>query len=243
TDDYRERSFRIGGGVSHRFSDELEGELGIGYQYSEVDDAFGSREFQHIFVPGKLTYDSRDVELDATEGAFAQLDFMPFVGLDNDAAGARVYLDVRNYVAFGQDSRFVFATRGQLGSVAGANASEVPPEMLFFSGGAGTVRGQEYESLGIPLTPALQFGGRSILAVSAELRAQIKGPWGVVGFVDYARIGEGSFFDGFTEDHAGAGFGVRYDTGLGPIRVDVATSILGDTGDNFELYVGIGQAF
>ena len=243
TDDYRERSFRIGGGVSHRFSDKLEGELGIGYQYSDVDDAFGSREFEHIFLPGQLTYDSRDVELDATEGAFAQLEFTPFVGLDNDAAGARIYVDVRSYVAFGQDKRFVFATRGQLGSVTGANASEVPPEMLFFSGGAGTVRGQEYESLGIPLTPSLQFGGRSILALSAELRAQVKGPWGVVGFVDYARIGEGSHFDGFSDDHAGAGFGVRYDTGLGPIRVDLATSILGDTGDNFELYIGIGQAF
>ncbi|MEL7254909.1 MAG: autotransporter assembly complex family protein [Pseudomonadota bacterium] len=241
--DYRERSIQLGAGVRHIFSDELSGRIGIGYQFSDIDDAFGSRQLEHILLPGKLTFDNRDVPLNATEGVFAELELTPFVGLDNDAAGARVFLDLRNYLGFGENDRFVFATRGQIGSVSGARASEVPPGMLFFSGGAGTVRGQDYQSLGVPVSPTLQTGGRSFAAISAELRANITGPWGAVGFVDYALIGEGSFFDGFTDDHAGAGFGVRYDTGIGPIRVDLATPIGSNAGENFELYVGIGQAF
>ena len=241
--DFRERSGRIGGGVAHIFSDKLDGELGIAYQFTDIRDAFGSRELSHILLPSRLTYDSRDVELNATEGAFAEVEFMPFVGLDNDAAGARIFLDVRSYVSLTEDNRFVFATRGQIGSVAGARAFEVPPGLLFFSGGAGTVRGQDFKSLGIPFLPGLQIGGRSFAAISAELRANITGPWGAVGFVDYAVIGQGSFFDGFPDDHAGAGVGVRYDTGLGPSRVDIATPIGSNAGENFELYVGIGQAF
>ncbi len=241
--DFRERSVQLGGGVRHIFSDELSGGIGIRYQYSDIDDAFGSRQLEHILLPSRLTFDNRDVELNAKEGVFAELEFTPFVGLDNDAAGARAFLDVRHYQGFGENKRFVFATRGQIGSVSGARASEVPSEMLFFSGGAGTVRGQDYQSLGVPVTPALQIGGRSFAAISAELRADIKGPWGAVGFVDYATIGQGSFFDGFTDDHAGAGFGVRYDTGVGPIRVDLATPIGSNAGENFELYIGIGQAF
>ncbi|MEM6588636.1 MAG: autotransporter assembly complex family protein [Pseudomonadota bacterium] len=241
--DYRERSIQLGGGVRHIFSDELTGGIGIRYQYSDIDDAFGSRQLEHILLPGKLTFDNRDVALNATEGVFAELELTPFAGLDNDAAGARVFLDLRHYRGFGENKRFVFATRGQVGSVSGARASEVPPEMLFFSGGAGTVRGQDYQSLGVPVTSTLQIGGRSFAALSAELRANIKGPWGAVGFVDYATIGQGSFFDGFTDDHAGAGFGVRYDTGVGPIRVDFATPIGSNAGENFELYIGIGQAF
>ena len=233
----------MGGGVRHIFNDELSGALGIRYQFSDIDDAFGSRQLEHILLPGKLTFDNRDVALDATEGIFAELELTPFVGLDNDAAGARVFLDLRNYQSFGENDRFVFALRGQIGSVSGARASEVPPGMLFFSGGAGTVRGQDYQSLGVPLSPTLQIGGRSFAALSAELRADIKGPWGAVGFVDYATIGQGSFFDGFTDDHAGAGFGVRYDTGIVPIRVELATPIGRLAGENFELYVGIGQAF
>ena len=41
----------------------------------------------------------------------------------------------------------------------------------------------------------------------------------------------------------GTGLGLRYDTGFGPIRFDVATPVAGDTGDGVQIYIGIGQAF
>jgi len=194
-------------------------------------------------LPTKNAYESRDNALDAKDGSFAEREFTPLFGLDKDAAGARIFIDVRNYVAFGEGNRFVIATRSQLGSVAGARASEIPPNMLFFSGGAGTVRGQEFQSLGVPFLPGIDVGARSFYGFSAELRASLNGPWGAVGFIDYGRIGRGSLFDGFTDDHAGAGVGVRYDTGVGPIRVDLAVPVGSNAGENFELYVGIGQAF
>ena len=47
---------------------------------------------------------------------------------------------------------------------------------------------------------------------------------------------------------AGAGLGVRYETGLGPIRLDVGVPVSGpgaslDTIWDAQLYIGIGQAF
>ena len=45
------------------------------------------------------------------------------------------------------------------------------------------------------------------------------------------------------DSHAGAGLGLRYDTGLGPIRLDVAAPISGTTGDGVQIYVGLGQSF
>ncbi|MEL6801938.1 MAG: BamA/TamA family outer membrane protein, partial [Pseudomonadota bacterium] len=46
------------------------------------------------------------------------------------------------------------------------------------------------------------------------------------------------------DSHSGAGLGLRYDTGIGPIRLDVGVPVSGpgDT-SGFELYIGIGQAF
>ena len=153
-----------------------------------------------------------------------------------------MYLDARNYLTFGKSDGLTFATRAQLGSVSGAAIGEVPPDMLFYSGGAGTVRGQSYKSLAVNLGPGLRIGGRSFAALSAELRARVKDKWSVVGFADAGFVGADSWWDDGST-HYGAGFGVRYDTGLGPIRVDIATPPGSDAGDDIELYIGTRQAF
>jgi translocation and assembly module TamA len=118
---------------------------------------------------------------------------------------------------------------------------------LFFSGGGGTVRGQPYRSLGIAVTrgfgPEFLIGGKYFLAGSLELRAKVSDKIGVVGFVDWGSIGLDGFTGEFAESHAGAGIGLRYDTGLGPIRFDVAAPISGTTGDGVQFYVGLGQSF
>jgi translocation and assembly module TamA len=36
---------------------------------------------------------------------------------------------------------------------------------------------------------------------------------------------------------------VRYDTGFGPVRLDLAVPVGGKTGRGLQVYVGIGQAF
>lgn len=66
---------------------------------------------------------------------------------------------------------------------------------------------------------------------------------GLVGFYDLGAIGSDPIPTKDAKWHAGAGLGLRYDTGFGPIRVDLAMPVSGDTGDGVQLYVGIGQAF
>ncbi|MGK7653910.1 autotransporter assembly complex protein TamA [Roseovarius sp. B08] len=242
-EDYRQRTFEVGGGVSHIFSDELEGEIGITYQYAEIDDDLGSRTNQLLLLPGKLTFDNRDEPLDATEGFYVGLEATPFLALDAGDPAFRLYADARTYVGFGENDTIVLAGRTQIGSVTGASLLDVPPEMLFFSGGSNTVRGQPYQSLGVDLGGGNTSGGRSFLALSGEVRARVADSWQVVGFADTGFVGRDSFGGGDGDWHSGAGFGIRYDTGIGPIRLDVATPLDGDAGEDYEFYIGIGQAF
>ncbi len=79
------------------------------------------------------------------------------------------------------------------------------------------------------------------MAVQSEIRREITERIGVVGFLDAGFVGADSFGSG--EVHSGAGLGLRYSTGFGPIRVDVGAPVTGDTGDGPQLYIGIGQAF
>jgi translocation and assembly module TamA len=37
--------------------------------------------------------------------------------------------------------------------------------------------------------------------------------------------------------------GLRYATPVGPLRLDVAMPVAGDTGEGVQFYIGLGQAF
>jgi translocation and assembly module TamA len=61
--------------------------------------------------------------------------------------------------------------------------------------------------------------------------------------VDAGAVGTNSIVD-FGQAGVGAGIGVRYNLGFGPIRVDLATPISGRRGGSpLQVYVSIGQAF
>ena len=68
---------------------------------------------------------------------------------------------------------------------------------------------------------------------------------GIVGFADAGYIGRESVPNGSDgEWHSGAGLGLRYATGIGPIRVDLALPVTGPEDETgLQFYIGIGQAF
>ncbi len=242
---YLSDTVQFSGGFVYRFSDELEAEASLAYRGSRVEDAFGERDFQMLVFPSSITWDTRDDGLDPKRGFFLKGEARPFIGLADIENGAQLVADARTYFGFGEDDRFVAAGRVQFGSLFGPEIEDAPPDYLFFAGGGGSVRGQPYQSLGTGKVNGTIVGGRSYLALSAEMRARIRGAIGVVGFVDSGYIGTEELYDGSGEWMTGAGLGVRYDTGFGPIRVDVAAPVDGgpDDADPLQIYIGIGQAF
>ncbi|OWU83345.1 membrane protein [Oceanicola sp. 22II-s10i] len=225
-------------GIERFITENLTAELDFGVRLSSVDDAFGSRNFNHIIGRGKLQWDRRDDDLDPRRGLFAEVEAEPFIGFDGSDTGARLYGDFRGYYPLGES--FSLAGRVQAGSVLASTLAQTPPDYLFFSGGGGTVRGQDYQSLGGSVVGGEVVGGRSFVGLSGEIRTKITQNIGLVGFVDYGYVASGPDFTG-GDWHAGAGVGGRYYTPIGPIRFDVAVPISGESG--FGVYVGIGQSF
>ncbi|MCQ0091908.1 outer membrane protein assembly factor [Roseovarius sp. M141] len=232
----------LGFGFSRIVTEQLTLEAGLALRYSDEQDSLGSREFFHLLLPVKATYDSRDVPLDPARGFYAQADVMPFVSLNGSDSGGRVYLDGRTYYQLDEGGMFTLAGRLQFGSILGASLADTPQEFLFYSGGGDTVRGQPYQSLGVPQGTGIT-GGRSFVGASAELRVDLAGNFDPVAFFDVGYIGAESVYDGSGRWQSGAGLGIRYATGIGPIRVDVGLPVTGSTGDGVQLYIGIGQAF
>lgn len=244
-EDYTADTAGIAFGLTRYITDELTGEAGIGYQVSEVTDDFGDITYKQLVLPITLTWDTRDAPLDATEGLYARSELTAFRGFGTTGTGGRLAFDGRAYRGFGEDDRVVLAGRVQGGGIFGSEILETPRDYLFYSGGGGTVRGQPYQSLGVEIDrdgQTQEIGGTRFLAASAEVRVGIRGNFGAVAFYDAGFVGVDDFSDG-GEWHSGAGLGLRYDTGIGPIRFDVASPVSGDTGEGVQIYLGIGQAF
>lgn len=230
-------------GVNRILTPDFEVSAAVGIQSARVRDELGERDYTFLTLPLTAEYDKRNKELDATRGYYLDGELTPFVGLDGEVAGGRFYGDARGYLSFGEEDRFTFAGRTQIGSVFGAEIEEAPADYLFFSGGGGTVRGQPYQDLGVTVNGA-EVGGRSFAGAQLEARIGITEKLGAVAFYDVGMVGPDPVLSGDDDWHAGAGLGVRYDTGIGPIRVDLGTPASGDDiGESAQLYIGIGQAF
>ena len=231
-------------GARRTFSDRLYAEASAGFQWSDADDAYGDRrKFRYFIIPFRSEWDERDSKVSATRGFYLDARAMPFAGLSETESGLRLFADGRAYTSLGTGGNLVLAGRVQIGSVLGPSADSVTPDFLFFSGGAGTVRGQPFESLGIPVDGGVA-GGKSFFGFSGEVRGKVTDAISLVGFYDYGAVDTSAFVGTDAEFHSGAGIGVRYDLGgFGPLRFDLAVPVQGDTGDGLQFYLGIGQAF
>lgn len=223
-------------------SERFETEIGMAVFVSEVEDNFGNRDFTIYGVPMRAKYDARDNIVDPTRGYYLGATAFPYLGYSDAKHGVLLSGDARFYRGFGFDNRVIAAARIQVGSIIGPSISETPPDLLFFSGGGGTVRGQPYQSNFVSVG-GIDSGGLSFLGLSGELRVKVAEQISAVAFYDAGFVGETSDIWGSGNFHAGAGLGARYNTGFGPLRVDLGYPVAGDTSGGPQLYIGIGHAF
>jgi translocation and assembly module TamA len=118
-------------------------------------------------------------------------------------------------------ARDVLILRGQLGAVQAESTNVVPNKFLFRTGGALTVRGYDFESLGVEQGGAI-VGGRALVVGSVEYVKWLQrwgGNWGVAAFVD---AGDAAARFNDLDVALGYGLGARWRTPAGPLAVDVA---------------------
>jgi translocation and assembly module TamA len=230
-------------GLNWFFSDQLTFEGGASFEVARFDDDFGTRDFQTAGLFAGVVYDGRDSSVDPTEGWYASANLEPYFDLLGGSPGARLVVEGRTYFGFGEDDPFVLAGRLKAGAVLGPDLIDIPPDKLFFAGGGGSVRGYAFKSIGVDDGMGNITGGRYLLEASLEARARVTDDIGVVGFVDGGYVAADTF-PGLDDLRLGAGVGLRYYTGLGPLRLDVAVPLNKKAGDpDYAIYAGIGQAF
>lgn len=250
TDAYDENGVGISADVERRFRKTSYVTLGGSLDYSQTEERQATtllplgRKLVTVAALGAMALDRSDDPLDPKRGWRVEARLEPTLVA---GSGTLPYLKAQAqgtaYLPFDDKGRTVLAGRLKVGSIVGGLIPEVPASRRFYSGGGGSVRGYAYQAIGPRLSDNTPQGGLSLVEASMEVRQKIGAHWGVVAFVDAGAVGS----DQIPSDKnlsLGAGIGVRYDLGFGPIRADLAVPLNPRTGDpSFQVYLSIGQSF
>ena len=252
TDAYDREAIELTSAIEVIQSQKLSYTAGLSSEYSKEVDVFTrnsvqttDREFQILSVFATARLDHSDHPLDPSQGWRAQARIEPAFSIGEDASQFfTATAQLTAYQALTRSKKWIVAGRVQTGFVFGADLDTLPASRRFFAGGGGSARGFEYQSLG-PIEPNTNdpTGGRGLLESSAELRWSGNGSLGYAAFVDAATV-SGNQSPAFDDLRFAVGVGLRYQTPIGPIRVDLATPLDRRSGeDPVQLYINIGQAF
>lgn len=207
-----------------------------------------------VFVQAGVTYDSTDSLFNPTRGYTARMGYrlaVPF--LTSDYGYHRLTLEATHYVKVSEGWIVAFKVLPGAIFTYGGEDARVPLFQRLFAGGATSVRGYGRRMLG-PKDDPVRFGqerdpepvgGNGLLEGSVELRFPIRGNFRGAAFVDMGNVWSDVGDISPTDLEYTPGLGLRYETIVGPFRLDVARKI--DTKEDFlpswVLHISIGHAF
>jgi len=148
----------------------------------------------------------------------------------------------------------VLANRLRLGTIdaLGDPDRQVPFYKRYFLGGSSSLRGWGRFEVGPTSGFGLPIGGHTMLEGSSEMRFPIAGRVSAVAFLDYGNVWPGAWDFHVDDLRYAVGPGLRYLTGIGPIRVDAGYQLnpipnLRVDGRperrHWRLHLSVGQAF
>jgi len=167
--------------------------------------------------------------------------------------GSKLEFDIRGAGdSFGSDTSFVqiqaqgkwiwglrnrarILVRGKGGRTWERAFDELPPSVRFFAGGDNSVRGYGFETLGPTNEDGEVIGGSHIITTSFEYEHPLKQLWSIALFADAGNAFNGSRWD----LKSAVGIGARWQSPLGPIRVDLAQPQDG-TNRDLRLHISLG---
>jgi outer membrane protein insertion porin family len=224
-----------------------------------------------------IVRDTRDDLTDPTDGRFVSANGqIAGRSIGSEVGFAKSYLVGQMFRVIPHAHRAVFAGSARFGLATGfprltvdrdANGQvilgpdgrpsmitvrDVPASERFFAGGDTTVRGFALDQLGTPATidkDGFPQGGEGLVIFNAEVRAPVARGLGVVGFVDSGNVFEHVSAISLVDLRGSVGFGVRYKSPIGPIRVDLGFKLHRDVNAAGQrepltaLHISLGQAF
>ncbi len=202
---------------------------------SEKFELGGEKESIELLIPGislsrkvsdNLVYprNGYSVEVDLHGATTSMLSDTTF--LKGSLSAATIY-------PLGDRGRLLL--RGEIGATDSDNFDQLSFSQRFFTGGDRSVRGFEYQEISPVNDEGERVGSRYLSTLSIETDYLIYNDYGIAAFVDAGSASNSAFSD----YKVSAGFGFRYRSPIGMIRLDFAQPVNEDD-QSVRLHVSIG---
>lgn len=245
TKGYHASSYSLSAIIERQVNDCLK--LSYGAMFKRLRDTHSDNNasFNLIKTPFQLRWSNTDNILDPSQGHSLNLKVVPSLQiLKPQFAYCINTLTAAIYFPFCNDKRYVIAARATLGSIFGEKRHTIPPSERFYAGNEHLLRGYHYMTVS-PLKGREPIGGRSMMIYTLEARVRATESVGYVIFYDIGNVYD-NYLPQFTKQMLQSiGFGLRYNTPVGPLRLDFAVPLhrRKRIDENFQVYLSIGQAF
>ncbi len=229
----------------------------VGLVHDTRDDPADPKSGELLTVDSSLAARAIGSEVGFVKGYLGAFVYRQIPGADRFvvAGGVRVGLAspfVRSFTVMPELPPDVEGLGTVRGTPVEIDVGELPLSERFFAGGDRSVRGFALDRLGDEATidqDGFPLGGNATLIFNAELRTLVTRTVDVVGFLDAGNVYDRVENISLARIRGGAGFGVRYRSPVGPIRVDLGFKLDRQQFGNGEferptaLHISIGQAF
>ncbi|WP_437883445.1 autotransporter assembly complex protein TamA [Pseudomonas sp. LRF_L74] len=221
-EDVESRKLSLGAQWQHQLAKDWMRVVSLRWEQEHYDFGDGSPDGVSNFLMPGVSYDllRSDSPVDPSQGYRLQMDaVVAKQGLVSDADMVRFNGVAKGLYTFSGGHRLL--GRAQIGLIATNDFSAIPPSLRFFAGGDQSVRGYDYQSLSPEDHQHNKVGARYLMVASAEYQYPIAKSWRLATFVDHGNAVDSPMDGGKT----GVGFGVRWVSPVGPIRVDLAHAL------------------
>ena len=166
-----------------------------------------------------LNYDSRDKVFNPTEGADHSLTFQ-YAGIGGDIGFTKYMAELGHYFPLFWGTVGFLHARG--GYVNESSGKKLPDYEKFYLGGINSLRGFEWRDICLKDEEGADIGGGKFVQFNVEYLIPLIRKAGVVGviFFDAGNVYERTETIDFGEMRQSAGFGFRWYSPMGPIRIE-----------------------
>lgn len=147
------------------------------------------------------------------------------------------------FTAYHRIGEVILAYRLMAGGIASADSSGfIPVEDRFYSGGSNSIRGWARSQLGPKRQSGTPLGGKSIFETNFEVRHHLFWRLSLAAFIEAGNVWRSSYAYDLNDLGYAAGPGLRIETPIGPIRLDVGFPLWNQK-KNPQFFISVGQAF